>query len=186
MTTTITQRVYIREMKHTDYEVMAKWLSTPEVLEFFGDRNAPFTVEQVKRKYEPRIKGDVAVYPYIVELDKRPIGFMQHYKLTEKNQEAFGYPLNLNIHGIDQFIGVPAYFNQGIGTIMVTKFIDILYDKTDSDMIVLDPELTNTRAIRCYEKCGFVGMKKVKDGNNWLMELKIRGAVHEAAKSRND
>lgn len=39
---------------------MEKWLSTPEVLEFFGDVNSPFTVEQVKRKYEPRINDDTS------------------------------------------------------------------------------------------------------------------------------
>lgn len=184
VTTTITHRISIRKMKDTDFEVMAKWLSTPEVLEFFGDANSPFTVGQVKRKYEPRINGDVPVYPYIVELDGIPIGFMQHYNLVEKIQEAYGYPLTLNIHGIDQFIGVPIYFNKGIGTIMVTKFMDILSKETDADILVLDPELTNTRAIRCYEKCGFVGVKKVNDGNNWLMELKVRGLICEVAKKQ--
>lgn len=42
VTTTITHRISIRKMKDTDFEVMAKWLSTPEVLEFFGDANSPW------------------------------------------------------------------------------------------------------------------------------------------------
>lgn len=173
-------------MIHTDYEIMAKWLSTPEVLEFYGDVNSPYTLEQVKGKYEPRVNGVVAVHPYIVELDKTPIGFMQHYKLAEKTQEEFGYPRTLNVHGIDQFIGVPQYFNQGIGTVMITEFLNGLTRCIEADIVILDPAVSNARAIRCYEKCGFVKVKKVNDGTGWLMELKTRGVIHEAAKSGNE
>lgn len=159
-------------MNHADYGIMAQWLSTKEVLEFYGDVNSPFTLEQVKSKYEPRINGKVPVYPYIVELDSTPIGFIQQYKLNGEIQEEFGYSFAHNVYGIDQFIGVPEYFNQGLGTIMVNKFIDYLYRNTDVHTIILDPEVSNARAIRCYEKCGFVKVKKVNDGNNWLMELR--------------
>ncbi len=36
-----------QKMQHTDYEIMSQWLSTKEVLEFYGDMNAPFTLQQV-------------------------------------------------------------------------------------------------------------------------------------------
>ncbi|GGN56164.1 GNAT family N-acetyltransferase [Oceanobacillus indicireducens] len=125
--------ISIRKMKHTDYEVMAQWLSTKEVLEFYGDSNSPFTLQQVKNKYEPRVNGDIPVIPYIVELDNTPIGFMQQYKLNEEKQKEFGYPKHSTVYGIDQ----------------------------DVDMIILDPAVSNVRAIRCYEKCGFRKIKKI-------------------------
>jgi aminoglycoside 6'-N-acetyltransferase len=68
-----TNSVSIRKMKHTAYEVMAQWLSTKEVLEFYGDVNSPFTLQQVKDKYEPRVNGDIPVISYTVELDGSPM-----------------------------------------------------------------------------------------------------------------
>lgn len=157
-------------MKEDDFSIMAKWLSTREVLEFYGDVNSPFTIQQVKQKYGPRIRGQVAVYPYIAERNDTPFGFMQHYRLAEEVQVDYGYPLALNVQGIDQFIGNPALFNQGIGTLMVKVFLDYLM-ALPIDTVVLDPEVSNPRAIRCYEKCGFVKVKKINDGKNWLMEF---------------
>lgn len=164
--------ISIRKMNHTDYDVMSKWLSTKEVLTFYGDVDEPFSVEKIKNKYEARVNGQNAVSPFIVELAHTPIGYMQHYSLSEKARIEYGYPLNLNIYGMDQFIGLPQYFDQGIGTQMVRQFVDDVFHETDVDMIVLDPEFTNTRAIKCYEKCGFVKMKKIQHGSKWLMELK--------------
>ncbi|WP_142828889.1 GNAT family N-acetyltransferase [Planococcus soli] len=173
-------------MSHNDYKVMAEWLSTPAVLEFFGDINAPFTLEQVQRKYGPRITGDVPIYPYIVELEKEPIGFIQYYRITREVQKEFGYQDTLHVYGIDQFIGAAQYHNQGLGTLMITKFLTNLYQQTGADIIVLDPDVSNARAIRCYEKCGFVKVKKVKGGTGWLMEIRTRSVAHEAAKGGNE
>jgi aminoglycoside 6'-N-acetyltransferase len=53
---------------------------------------------------------------------------------------------------------------------MVSKFIDWISRNTDADIVILDPEVTNLRAIRCYEKCGFVKVKKINNGVSLLME----------------
>lgn len=181
-----TDNVTIRKMSHDDYKIMAQWLSTPAVLEFFGDVNAPFTLEQVQRKYGPRITGDVPVYPYIVELEKEPIGFIQYYRITREAQKEFGYQDTLHVYGIDQFIGAAQYHNKGLGTLMITQFLTNLYQQTGRDIIVLDPDVSNKRAIRCYEKCGFVGVKNVNGGTGYLMELKTRGVVYEASENKNE
>ena len=163
--------VSIRKMQHADLEIMARWLSTREVLEFYGDINSPFTLDQVKKKYQARIDGDVPVVPFIAELKDGPIGFMQHYKIKKKEQQKFGYPANSTIYGIDQFIGVPTLFNNGLGTIMVQKFIASIFRNTDAEVIILDTAVSNVRAIKCYEKCGFVKLKKINNGSSWLMEI---------------
>ncbi|GGD13549.1 GNAT family N-acetyltransferase [Pontibacillus salipaludis] len=69
---------------------------------------------------------------------------------------------------------MPNLFNKGIGTNMVTDFIKFISKGTDANIIILDPEVSNYRAVRCYEKCGFMKVKKINDGNNWLMEHRIR------------
>ncbi|MFK8794525.1 GNAT family N-acetyltransferase [Planococcus plakortidis] len=163
-------KLSIRKMNEEDFSIMAKWLSTKEVPEFYGDVNSPFTIQQVKKKYGPRIDGQVPIHPYIVERNGEPIGFMQHYRLAEEVQVDYGYPLALSMQGIDQFIGNPVLFNQGIGTLMVKAFLGYLM-ALPIDTVVLDPEVSNPRAIRCYEKCGFMKVKKINGEKNWLMEF---------------
>ena len=157
-----------------DYEVMTKWLNTPEVLEYYGDIQSPFSLEQIIEKYEPRIKGVSQITPYIAQLNTIPIGFMQRYRVLEKDQLAFGYQNNQIIYGMDMFIGEPTLFGKGYGTQMLIKFVIDLFETTDAEIIILDPEITNERAIRCYEKCGFVKVKKINHKTCWLMnKLKI-------------
>ncbi|MEB2298638.1 acetyltransferase [Lysinibacillus xylanilyticus] len=162
-----TNNIYIRKMTDNDYGLMAKWLSTKEVLEFYGDINSPFSIEQVRKKYEPRVRGEILVFSFIVELDDSPIGFMQYYKLQAEELKELGYLHNKVVFGIDQFIGIPKLFNKGYGTIMVSKFIELIFKITDAEIIILDPEVSNERAIRCYE---FTKIKKINNERTLLME----------------
>jgi len=158
-------------MTDNDYALMAKWLSTREVLEFYGDINSPFSIEEVRKKYELRVRGEILVFPFIVELDGSPIGFMQYYKLQADDLKELGYINNVVVFGVDQFIGIPKLFNKGYGTIMVSKFIELIIKITDAEIIIVDPEISNERAIRCYEKCGFTKVKTINNECALLMEF---------------
>lgn len=163
--------IHIRKMTDNDYALMAKWLSTREVLEFYGDINSPFSIEEVRKKYELRVRGEILVFPFIVELDGSPIGFMQYYKLQADDLKELGYINNVVVFGVDQFIGIPKLFNKGYGTIMVSKFIELIIKITDAEIIIVDPEISNERAIRCYEKCGFTKVKTINNECALLMEF---------------
>nr|WP_246118823.1 hypothetical protein [Alkalibacillus haloalkaliphilus] len=36
----------------------------------------------------------------------------------------------------------------------------------------MDPEVSNVRAIKCYEKCGFSKVRLIEDRSKWLMECR--------------
>lgn len=55
---------------------------------------------------------------------------------------------------------------------MVSKFIDYVFQNTDTDLIILDTDISNVRAIKCYEKRGFIKVKKINNGDSWLMEIR--------------
>lgn len=160
-------------MTDNDLHVMTTWLQTKEILEFYGDIHSPFTHEQVRDKYGPRVRGEGVVSPFIVELDNTPIGYMQQYPIQADEQKAYGHSTLQVIYGIDQFIGDPTLFSKGIGTKMVLQFIELIQQTTDADLIIMDPEISNTRAIRCYEKCGFSKVKTINNAAHWLMELDL-------------
>lgn len=55
---------------------------------------------------------------------------------------------------------------------MVRAFTELIFAEKWADAIVMDPEVRNPRAIRCYEKCGFRKLKEIEGGQKWLMELR--------------
>jgi aminoglycoside 6'-N-acetyltransferase len=63
------------------------------------------------------------------------------------------------VYAIDLFIGETEYWNQGIGSRVISKLVDYLFNELNVQKVVVDPETWNTRAIHCYEKCGFVKVK---------------------------
>lgn len=158
-------------MSRGDLGLMAKWLNTKEVLEFFGDPDAPPSARQVQEKYGPRIDGMSAVEPYIAETESKPFAFMQCYRLTDEDYKSYGYSVEETVYGIDQFIGEPELLGKGYGTRMVTEFLSFIFNERGADAVTVDPELTNPRAIRCYEKCGFQKVKQIDGERKWLMEI---------------
>ena len=57
--------------------------------------------------------------------------------------------------GIDLYLGLPELFGQGIGTQVVRDLSDQLLADGTADMMVIDPQIRNQRAIRSYAKAGF-------------------------------
>ncbi|WP_322112064.1 GNAT family N-acetyltransferase [Brevibacillus ruminantium] len=114
----------------------------------------------------------------LVEVNSSPIGYVQYYPLSEEDKLNYGYDQTEAVYGMDQFIGEPALWNQGIGSRMVTLVLRILFTDKRATRVIMDPQAWNERAIRCYEKCGFHKVKLLPqhewhEGQKrdcWLME----------------
>lgn len=144
-----------------DYSVITKWLSTEKLLNYYEGRSNSYNLEKVIKKFAPRVKGEEAVTPSIIEYKQKPIGFIQYYPI-EPNGYDVGDAINMrnyiSPYGIDLFIGETDYWNKGIGTIVVKSLIAYLFENKYTDIIFIDPQTWNKRAIRCYAKCGFLPM----------------------------
>lgn len=96
----------------------------------------------------------------IIEYDGVAIGHAQFYAVDEHERCKYGYgDVQETIYGMDQFIGETDYWNRGIGTLLVNSVVEYLATVCGAGRVVMDPQCRNTRAIECYEKCGF---KKVR------------------------
>ena len=150
-----------------DYAQMSAWLSDPRVLEFYEGRDSPYSIEDVREQYSPRLMAAEGVTPCFIEYDKAAIGYVQFYPMEE-----------INVWGLDQFIGVPELWNRGLGTRVVRLMVDYLFSTRGAVKCVLDPQAVNERAIRCYEKAGFRKVRllpasELHEGEYrdcWLME----------------
>jgi aminoglycoside 6'-N-acetyltransferase len=164
-----------------DYEVMAKWLSDPRVLEFYEGRDQALSLEKIQSEYAPRIRGEEDVTPCLIILQAEAIGYIQFYRLDEESRSSYGLSVDYcleSVYGIDQFIGEVSCWNRGLGTRSISLLLRYLFQTKGARKVILDPHVTNLRAIRCYEKCGFRKVKilpahELHEGvlrDAWLME----------------
>ena len=144
-----------------DYGHLARWLSDPRVLAFYGGRDRALDLEGVERKYAPRIRGEEPVEPCLIELDGQPIGYLQYYRVQDPRE----YELDdaEGVWGMDLFIGEPELWSRGYGSAAVDAVARRLVEGEGAARVVIDPHVANPRAIRAYEKAGFRRVKVLRE-----------------------
>ena len=144
----------------TEYQLLAKWLSDPVVLEYYEGRDRPYNLEMVQKVFSPQAHAQEHTIPCLMLFHDKPAGYLQLYSLDNAGLAVYGAPdLPLPAWGMDLFIGETRLWGQGLGTRFVRLALRYLFDQLRAEWILLDPHVENTRAIRCYEKCGFRRLK---------------------------
>lgn len=150
-----------RPMTAADLPLIRRWLSEAHVREWWGDPDEQFAL----------VSGDLiepAMDQFIVLAGDRPFGYLQCYRLTAWNT-GFG-PQPEGTRGIDQFIGESDMIARGHGPAFIRAFVDEQL-RRGLPRIVTDPDPLNLRAVRAYEKAGFIRDRMVEtpDGQALLM-----------------
>jgi aminoglycoside 6'-N-acetyltransferase len=170
----------IRTLVADDKILLTKWLSNPDILQYYEGRDNAFDLEKVKREF---FEDEEGVTRNLIEFEEMPIGYVQFYEIDDDERKLYGYADSKEIiYGMDQFIGESAYWNKGIGTKLISSVTAYLIRQKGADRLVMDPQTWNERAIRCYEKCGFEKVKllpkrEFHEGEYrdcWLMEYSRR------------
>ena len=131
--------IHFRPLRSNDLALLLEWLQRPHVKEWWDDGDD--TLEKVTAHYTSDTEN---TRRFIVELDGQDTGYFQYYRL------------DWNHIGADQFLADRYGLSQGVGTKCLLAFIDLIIEKEAPEMISVDPHPKNRRAIRCYEKCGFI------------------------------
>ncbi len=149
---------HLRRMEDAaaDYNLLARWLTDPRVLEYYEGRDHPFPVERVMEHYAPRVLAEEGVIPCIMQYAGHPVGYLQFYAADPAEYQFEGRG---KVYALDLFIGQPEYWGRGIGTQFIRLLLCYLFEEKGADWVILDPHTDNTRAIRAYEKSGF---RKIK------------------------
>jgi len=158
-------------MCEDDISLFHEWIQRPHVAEWWGrDHEAP-SLDETRAKYLPRLLEGQAVCPYIALLEGRPIGWAQSYVPLGVGGGWWKEETDPGVRGIDQFLCEARTLGQGLGTRMVTAFVTLLFSDPAVTRIQTDPNPENTRAIRCYEKSGFLALRRIvtPDGQALLM-----------------
>jgi aminoglycoside 6'-N-acetyltransferase len=91
---------------------------------------------------------------YIAELDGRPIGCVQITDLLRDASHYWGEPQE-GLMAIDITIGAQADRGKGHGGVMMRLAHDMCFADPNVQAILIDPLVTNTRAIQFYQRLGY-------------------------------
>lgn len=157
-----------RRLTPADFPLMYRWINSPHIKEWWDGRTS---LAEVEADYTEYLASD-HVYPYIVELSKKPIGYMQRYNAC-KVGDGWWPDEPEGTWGVDQFIGEESLLDQGLGSELIKEFTEKMFKGGEAKRIIADPSPKNLRAIRAYEKVGFkkLGQIKTPAGAAVLMEL---------------
>jgi RimJ/RimL family protein N-acetyltransferase len=112
--------------------------------------------------YRDAIQGKDPTYHYIAQVDKRPAGMLQHYRIADDPEYAEALALEEDAIGVDLFIGEADLVGRGHGPAMLRQFLrDVAFPFHRIDVCVIGPAVTNVPAIRAYEKAGFRPLREV-------------------------
>ncbi len=154
-------RIAFRELEEEDLARMHHWLNQGEVLKWWGDRPVPMS--HTIAEYRPRLKGKGNVLSLIVTYGGDPVGFVQRYYLRDHPDYWGKQNLPDDTAGVDLFIGEPIYQHQGFGPLMIRRTLhNIVFADPGTNLCIIDPDPSNTIAIRAYEKAGFQYLKTIE------------------------
>ncbi len=147
-----------KPLTEAQLSLLTRWLNYQHLQEWWN--SGELTLEKVREKYLPRIKGNDSARPYIIYLDEIPIGYIQYYYASAGDPNWWPDEPGQDVIGIDQFIADINLLGKGYGTLMIIQFIRYLANEIAISEVRVDPRPDNLRAIRCYEKTGF---RKIQD-----------------------
>jgi aminoglycoside 6'-N-acetyltransferase len=179
---TPTEPVSLRPLRDDDedFGLMLRWLSDERVLEWVFGRDEGYTLERIRTEWCPATLIAEHVYPQLVELGGRPIGYLQ---LVWVPPHAKGYAAEGDVEhawAFDLWIGEPEHWGRGVGTAACVCAIEALLTR-GAERIFIDPRVMNDRAVHVYENVGFRKVKvlpanEFHEGAGWdcwLMELEL-------------
>lgn len=145
--------IAFRPMRRTDFPLLQKWLSEPHIDSWW---HQPFTLAEVEETYGPRVDGTKPTHMYLILLNENPIGWVQWYRWSDYPDHAAQLRADRNAAGFDLAIGDKNLLGRGLGSAIIDQFLQrYVFIHPDITGVVSDPEETNLRSLRAFQKAGF-------------------------------
>ena len=142
-----------RPLSRKDLPMVHQWLQRPHVAVWWRD---PPTLVELECDYLPRGTNKSSTRAYIAVLAGEPIGFIQSYVALGSGDGWWEQETDPGTRGIDQFLANAEQLGRGLGSTMVSAFVKQLFQDPSVTKVQSDPSPDNVRAIRSYQRAGFV------------------------------
>lgn len=142
------ERVALREFRQEDISGLRSWASDTETTSFLGGAYMrPQTWEMTERYLSALLEGDAGGVNMVIA-DKDSLRYLGQCSLLMVDNTAR--------HAELAVVMSPVCQNQGLGQEGVTLMLRYAFEQMNLNRVHLKVRADNARAIRCYEKCGFV------------------------------
>jgi RimJ/RimL family protein N-acetyltransferase len=147
------------------------WLAQDHVKPYWQESDS---AEEIKKKFLVEFKTR-SVYPYVIEYKDQIIGYIQYYN-AYKIGDGWWENEKPGTFGIDLMIGDPNFVGKGFGVQIIKEFVAHVRSlESAMSSVIIDPEPKNKRAIKVFEKAGFVVENEIitPNGPAVLMRMKL-------------
>jgi aminoglycoside 6'-N-acetyltransferase len=143
--------------------LLRTWLESPHAREWWGEPD-----EELALIYS----DDDDFEPYIAAVDGEPVAYIQSWMPSKHPDLPWQHRMTPTTRGIDVTIGDPNLLGKGLGSMIVKQFAAKLFAE-GATRLIIDPDITNTRAVAAYTKAGFkpYATYVTAEGADLLMEL---------------
>lgn len=150
----IGEGVRLRALEPTDLDRCLRWMNDPEVTEFLPMREPVSSMSYAKELDEASRGEDFRSRSYAIEVDGT--GHVGNISL----KQIYWYDRTAELTII---IGEKQRWDCGYGTEAVRTLLRHAFEELNLHRIWLTVAVDNRRAIRCYEKCGFIREGTLRD-----------------------
>jgi len=149
-------RIRLAAVEREDLPLFVSWLNDPEVRHGLA-MYLPISMAQEEKWFEKLLERPPDTQPLCIEARDGEkwvkIGNMGFFDFDQHARSA----------EVGIMIGNKEYWNQGYGTEAISLLLRHGFDTLNLNRIMLRVYEDNPRAIRCYEKAGFVHEGRLRD-----------------------
>ena len=145
-------RIYLSPRSIEDVEKFTEWMNDFEVTDYTGRSGKVMSIEG-ERKYLLENSNPEATFSIVTIDEDKLIGTV--------GLESIDYMNRTGMLGI--FIGDKKYLSKGYGTEAIRLLLDYGFNYMNLHNIKLNVMSFNERALKCYKKCGFKEMGKIRE-----------------------
>ena len=148
-------RIAFQPVEPSHYALLGDWLAAPHMRAWWGDP------EEELGFIRDMVEGRDTTRPFLIMLDGEPVGYIQYWYVGHHQNEEWirDNPWLMELPpetvGVDLSIGDAERLSSGIGSAALHEFVTRLRVE-GHHTIIIDPDPANVRAVRAYEKAGFV------------------------------
>ena len=151
--------ILLRKVKLSDKKYFAKWWNDPDLRKLTSGRPGPILNKKLDKCF--LMMNNKNSRDFMILFNRKPIG---HIALEKRKN---------NWYETQIIIGEKEHWGKGHGTEAIKQLIKKAKSKRISK-IYLEVRPDNLRAIRAYEKCGFVGVGLKKYPKNKYLPMTLR------------
>ena len=159
------EKVALRAIEREDLPKIWEWLNDEEVMYYWSMPGITVSLAELEHHFSrsAETKEPGRRWFTIETRDRLPIGIIAYFDLRERHHRA----------EIAIIIGDKEYWGKGYGADAIMALLRFLFNELGLNRVHLRVAEFNTRAIKCYEKCGFA-----KEGTlrQWFF---VEGRYHD-------